>query len=99
MLHSEREMGKPIGYYDDLTYGSRGTQFMEATLKIRRAERHLHELANAARELPHRRNYPFVIAPKPEPGRIRIIFMASNAMPMGIWSSRWRRRPQYSGGI
>src|ERR1035441_532279 len=79
---SEHEMSNPAGYYDDLTYGSRGTPFMEATLKIKRAERHLNELANAARELPRRRGYSFVIAPRPGRGNIEIIFMPENGMPM-----------------
>jgi hypothetical protein len=37
------------GYYDELTYGNRGSAFIEARLKIKRAERHLEELKNASR--------------------------------------------------
>lgn len=68
------------GFYDHLTYGS-GNPFIEAKLKIKRAERHLDELTNAARELPRMRNYSFVIA-KREPGKLDIIFIPQNPMPM-----------------
>ncbi len=69
----------PTGFYEKLTYG--GSPFVGATLKVKRAERHLDELAAAARDLPRRRNYNCVVG-KPEPGKLQLIFMASNQMPM-----------------
>lgn len=75
-------MTDPTRYYNDLTYGSK--PFATAKLKIKRVQRHLHELENAARELPKRRGYSFVVAPKPDLGKIEIIFMSSNVMPMEL---------------
>ncbi len=75
-------MGDPSldPFYSSLTYG--GNPFTEAKLKVKRAERHLGELAYAARELPRRRNYGFVIGRIPDPRKIELIYMSQNAMPM-----------------
>jgi len=69
-----------IEYYDRLTYGS-SNPFIGAKLKVKRAERHLHELAKAACELPRMRGYHFVIA-KREPGKLDIVFLPKNPMPL-----------------
>ncbi|MEP9397180.1 hypothetical protein [Mesorhizobium sp. KR2-14] len=68
-------------FYGNLTYHN-SSPFAGAALKLKRAERHLHELADAARHLPLRRNYNFAIRPKPEDGQIEIIYTTDSRMPL-----------------
>jgi hypothetical protein len=75
-------MADPTGYYDNLTYG--GNPFAGAKLKIKRSERHLIELTNAARELPRRRNYNFVIGTEPQSGKLQITCMTINNTPLEL---------------
>jgi len=70
----------PGDYYRRLTYHD-GNPFLGARLKIKRAERHLRELANAARQLPMKRGYRFLVGPRVETGKVEIVYLPT-PMPL-----------------
>jgi hypothetical protein len=73
-------MNTPAEFYQRLTYHD-GNPFLGARLKIKRAERHLRELANAARQLPMKRGYRFLLAPRIETGQVEIVYQPT-PMPL-----------------
>jgi hypothetical protein len=58
------------------------TPFVGAGLKIKRAKRHLAELADAARNLPRLRGYQFMVDTKPKDGKLKIMYLAPSPMPL-----------------
>jgi hypothetical protein len=68
------------GYYNELVYDTTNP-FVGAALKIKRADRHIAELTYAARSLPRRQGYAFIIE-QPEPRKLKILYIAQNPMPI-----------------
>jgi hypothetical protein len=73
-------MPTPADFYHRLTYHD-GNPFLGTRLKIKRAERHLRELANAARQLPMKRGYRFLLAPRVQAGQVEIVYQPT-PMPL-----------------
>lgn len=70
----------PDSYYARLVYDCHNP-FFGAALKVKRANRHIHELADAARELPRLRPIYFAIG-QAQPGQLEINHMPKRSMPI-----------------
>jgi hypothetical protein len=68
------------GYYETLTYNV-SNPFAASKLKLKRAKRHLLEVERAARELPLRDHYEFILPFEPKAGKHNIWWMHSRLMP------------------
>jgi hypothetical protein len=67
-------------YYSRLTYSS-NNPFIVASLKIKRANRHLSELTLAADRLPRRHGYPIAVE-KSDDGKLKLTYLTENRMPI-----------------